>query len=153
MSLKKTFQPIEWTDEMTIGIATVDKQHHYLVDTLQNANERLLKDHDGALLSQVAKDLLSYAIMHFETEEELMQRYGYEAARPEEAHTHIEQHREFSRRVVAISDQVREGREVSRVEVLEFLNNWLRDHVLGVDQLMGDFLRQAMSETDFESDH
>ena len=153
MSLKDPFQPIEWTDAMTIGVATIDKQHHFLVDTLQHANEALLKDHNNVLLSQVARDLLSYAIMHFETEEELMQRYGYEAACPEEAHTHIEQHRAFSRRVVAINDQLREGREVSRVEVLEFLNNWLRDHVLGIDQLLGAFLRQAMNETDPEPDH
>jgi hemerythrin len=102
---------------------------------------------------QISKDLLGYAITHFDTEETLMRRYGYEDLFPEEARKHIQQHREFSRQVVSVCDHLREGREVSSVEVLKFLNHWLRDHVLGIDQMLGDFLRQAMSESDGESDH
>jgi hemerythrin-like metal-binding protein len=148
-----SFQPIEWLESMATGVATIDKQHRFLVDTLQQANAELSGDHDGELLMEISKDLLSYAITHFDTEESLMRRYGYEDLFPEEARKHIQQHREFSRQVVAVCDQLREGREVSSVEVLKFLNHWLRDHVLGIDQMLGDFLRQAMSESDGESDH
>jgi hemerythrin-like metal-binding protein len=144
----ESFQPIEWSESMATGIAAIDKQHHYLVDTLQVANEKLLADDSDMLLSQVVKDLLGYAIMHFETEESLMQRYGYAEACPDEARVHIAQHREFSRQVVAVSDQLREGQSVSRIEVLRFLNHWLRDHVLGIDQLLGAFLQQKMGEPD-----
>ncbi len=144
--MNNTFQPIEWTEEMATGVAAIDKQHHFLVDTLQDANKKLLHGNDEASLAQISKDLLSYAITHFETEEKLMQRYGYEAACPEEARHHIAQHRDFSHQVVAVCDQLREGRTVSSEEVLKFLNHWLRDHVLGVDQLLGAFLRQAMEE-------
>ena len=153
MSLKTSFQPIEWVDAMATGIATIDRQHHFLIDTLQQANEKLLQDENDALLGEIAKVLLSYALTHFETEEELMQRYGYEAACPEDAHAHVAQHRDFSRRVVALRDQLREGREVSRIEVLRFLNHWLRDHVLGIDQRLGAFLRQAMSEVGDDPGH
>lgn len=146
------FQPIEWADSMATGIATIDKQHRYLIETLQKANKKLLGVQDNALLREITKALLSYALTHFETEEELMQRYGYQEARPDEASDHVAQHRDFSRQVVAISDRLREGREVSNAEVLAFLNHWLRDHVLGVDQLLGEFLRQVMSESDRTSD-
>jgi hemerythrin-like metal-binding protein len=142
------FQPIEWEESMATGIAAIDKQHHFLVDTLQQANEELLGDHDGELLMEISRNLLSYAITHFDTEEALMQRYSYEEVFPEEARKHITQHREFSRQVVAVCDQLREGREVSSVEVLKFLNHWLRDHVLGIDQVLGEFLRQAMQDAD-----
>jgi hemerythrin len=54
--------------------------------------------------------------------------------------------------VVSVCDHLREGREVSSAEVLKFLNHWLRDHVLGIDQLLGEFLCQAMSDTDGKSD-
>lgn len=131
---------------MATGIESIDKQHRYLVDTLQEANEKLLRDNDSELLNQIARDLLSYAITHFETEEKLMQRYGYEAACPQEARDHIAQHRAFSKQVVAVCDQLREGQEISHLEVLKFLNHWLRDHVLGIDQLLGKFLHQAMVE-------
>jgi hemerythrin len=153
MSLKTSFQPIEWVDAMATGIETIDRQHRFLIDTLKQANERLLQDENVALLGEIAKVLLSYALTHFETEEELMQRYGYEAACPEDAHAHVAQHRDFSRRVVALRDQLREGREVSRIEVLRFLNHWLRDHVLGIDQRLGSFLRQVMTKAGDKPGH
>ncbi len=148
--MNDSFQAIEWRDDMATGVATIDKQHRFLVDTLQDANEELLHGNDCELLNQISRDLLSYAITHFETEEQLMQRYGYEAACPEEARNHIAQHRDFSRQVVAVCDRLREGREVSSLEVLKFLNHWLRDHVLGVDQLLGEFLRRVMGEAERE---
>jgi hemerythrin-like metal-binding protein len=134
------FQPIEWNESMLTGIADIDKQHQYLVDTLQEANKKLLSDDNNILLRQIVRDLLGYAIMHFETEETLMQRYGYDKAYPEEAQSHIAQHRDFSRQVVMVRDQLREGCMVSREEVLSFLNHWLREHVFGTDQLLGKYL-------------
>ncbi len=142
------FQSIEWAESMSTGIDAIDKQHHFLVDTLQEANKKLLSAHDNAVLSDITKVLLRYAITHFETEEKLMQRYGYAESHPAEAQQHIKQHREFSRQVVAVCDQLREGRDVSHIELTTFLNNWLRVHLLGVDQLLGEFLRQAIGEAD-----
>lgn len=143
MALDIPFVPIEWSERMVTGMAQVDVQHRYLVDTLCEANTKLLDDHDGALLTEIAKRLLNYAIMHFETEEKLMQRFGYAAAHPEVARAHIAQHREFSRQVVAVCDQLREKRHVHSVEVLKYLNEWLLHHVLGIDQLLGAFVSNA----------
>ncbi len=144
--MNNSFQSIEWSDRMATGIPAIDKQHRFLVETLRGANEKLLSDRDGYLLSKIAKDLLGYAITHFETEEALMLRYGYNTAHPEEAKNHIAQHREFSRKVVSVCEQLREGSKVSRIEVLTFLNDWLYDHLLGVDQQYGEYLRKAMEK-------
>lgn len=146
MTVTLEFQPIEWSDQMTTGVAQIDTQHRFLVDTLRQANSRLLDDHETALLGEIAKDLLTYAIMHFETEENLMRRYGYAEAFPELAKVHIAQHRDFSHQVVAVCDNLREGRQVSRVDVLKYLNEWLRHHVLGIDQKLGAFLRDAAKQ-------
>jgi hemerythrin-like metal-binding protein len=145
MPRKKGFQQIEWQESMATGIPAIDKQHRYLVDTLAAANKTLFANNDDTLLNQVVNDLLGYAITHFETEEALMQRYSYATTCPEEAATHIAQHRYFSRQVVAILDQLREGQKVSRTEVLSFVNHWLRDHVLGTDQKLGRYLRKKMA--------
>jgi hemerythrin len=146
--MDKPLQSIEWSDTMATGIDTIDRQHRFLIDTLQQANEKLLNEDGTTQLNKIAKDLLSYAITHFETEEKLMQQYDYAAAHPEEARNHIEQHRDFSRQVVDVCDQLHKGQEISRIELLTFLNHWLHDHVLGVDQLLGEFLRQVMTEAD-----
>lgn len=129
---------------MATGIDAIDKQHQYLVETLQNMDENLRDNDSDQLLSQMVRDLLGYALMHFEVEETLMLRYDYAAAYPEEAKAHIAQHRDFSRQVVSVRDQLREGEKVSRKQLQRFLNHWLREHMLGVDQSLGKFLRQKM---------
>jgi hemerythrin-like metal-binding protein len=146
MSVSLGFEPIEWSEKMLTGISQIDTQHRFLVDTLRTANNRLLNDHEGPLLGEIAKDLLTYAIMHFETEENLMQRHGYAEAFPDLAKVHVAQHRDFSHQVVAVCDNLREGRQVSRIDVLKYLNEWLRNHVLGIDQKLGAFVRGAASK-------
>jgi hemerythrin-like metal-binding protein len=138
------FHTIEWDESMATGIADIDKQHQYLIKTLREMNDKLLDDDSDLLLSHVVKDLLGYALIHFEVEEALMLRYGYMAAYPEEAQAHIAQHRTFSRRVVTLRDQLRERQTVSRIEILRFLNHWLSNHVLGIDQALGKFLVQEI---------
>jgi hemerythrin len=41
---------------------------------------------------------------------------------------------------------MRENRVVSSVEVLKYLNDWLRNHVLGIDQQLGTFVREAQAK-------
>ncbi len=135
---------IEWEESMATGIDIIDKQHHYLIEILQHMNESQLDDDGDLLLSRVVRDLLGYALMHFEAEEALMLRYDYAAAYPEEAKAHIAQHREFSRKVVRVRDKLREGQKVSRMEIQGFLNHWLREHLLGIDQSLGKFLLEKM---------
>ncbi len=129
---------------MATGIDIIDKQHHYLIEILQQLNEKQLDDDGDLLLSHVVRDLLGYALMHFEAEEALMLRYDYAAACPEEAKAHIAQHREFSRKVVSVRDKLREGQKVSHMEIQGFLNHWLREHLLGIDQSLGKFLLEKM---------
>lgn len=144
MSQIESFQAVEWQESMATGIPEIDKQHQYLFDTFNDAGKKLLTNDDDFLAIQFTKNLLGYAITHFETEEALMQRYEYATACPEEAETHIAQHRRFSKQVVAILDQLREGQKVSRIEVLSFLRQWLRNHVLGTDQMLGEYLTNKM---------
>lgn len=147
MSKLEQFKPIKWDESMATGIPAIDKQHRFLVDTLQDANKKLLNEKNSELLRQVAKDLLGYAITHFETEEALMQQHGYATTHPQEARNHVAQHRSFSSQVVSVSNQLRERQDVSRIEVLRFLNHWLNDHVLGTDQHFAKFLNHLTNQT------
>lgn len=140
------FQGIQWDASMAGGISAIDRQHQFLVETLDEANRHLLTERDSRHLRQVVKALLGYAIMHFETEEALMQRFDYATACPAEARDHIAQHRDFSNKVVSVQEHLREGRRVSRIEVLSFLNNWVREHVLGADKSLCNYLNQRIKQ-------
>jgi hemerythrin-like metal-binding protein len=142
MPIEKLNLNIEYSDSLLTGISEIDEQHRFLIDTLHEANYMFSNSYDKELLDQITKDLLSYAITHFETEEKLMQENGYNTAHPNKAQDHISQHRNFSNRIVSINDRLREGLSIPYIELFEFLNAWLQNHVLGFDQELGSYLRK-----------
>lgn len=133
-------EPIEWNDSFETGIREIDEQHRILVNTLNEANEKLAGDVSLDFVEQITQDLLSYALYHFETEEELMHEYGYADESTEDADTHLQQHRSFSGQVVKVRDNLRAGIPISREELITFLNNWLVNHILNTDKKLGAFI-------------
>lgn len=135
-------QTLQWSDRFLTGVVEIDDQHRILVGILNEAGFRLSRDGGADYLEQVTSDLLSYAIYHFATEERLMLQYDYGDAWPEDAQAHLNEHRDFSSKVMAVGDQVRQGQPVSTEELLRFLRNWLVNHVLNTDQRLGAFIKQ-----------
>jgi hemerythrin len=129
---------IVWNDDLMTGIEKIDEQHQILVNLFNEANTRLTNNNSAEFLEQITRDLLSYALYHFETEEELMQKYHF--AENTDDDTHIKQHRSFSARVVAVRNDIKAGVLISREELLSFLNNWLINHILNTDKKLASFL-------------
>lgn len=140
--MKARYDPIEWNKKLLTGVSEIDSQHKILVDAINEANIRLMEDRDIKLVEQMTKDLLSYAIFHFETEEELMQQYGYDSESGDDAKLHQKQHREFSSQVLAVRNGLRDGKEISREDLLAFLNSWLVSHIMNTDQHLGAFIKR-----------
>ncbi|MBF0355792.1 MAG: hemerythrin family protein [Alphaproteobacteria bacterium] len=129
-----------WSDSFVTGVAEIDEQHRILVNTLNEANSKLTDTSSIELLEQITRDLLSYALYHFETEEDLMQNYDYVGEKSDESGTHLEQHRAFSAKVVAVRDGLKSGSRISRDDLLSFLNGWLVNHILNTDKKLGAFI-------------
>jgi len=143
--------PIQWSDVLLTGVAEIDRQHRVLVDTLTEARVKLTSETDNPVFEQITRYLLSYAIYHFSTEEQLMLQFGYAAAMPDEAKLHLAAHRAFSERVVALREDAREGKPGSRDDLLVFLKNWLTNHIMTTDKKLGQFIcskttKQALDE-------
>ena len=126
--------PILWTNDLVTGVDEIDDQHRILVKTLNDAGVQLSGNRDAKLLEQITRDLLSYAIYHFETEEELMAQYDYAGGCPADAAAHQQQHRSFSSKVVAVRDGLKTGTPISREDLLSFLNGWLVGHIMNTDK-------------------
>ena len=131
---------IVWNDELVTGVDKIDEQHSILVNCINDANTRLASKVTAELLDQISRDLLSYALYHFETEEELMLQFNYAEACPEASETHLRQHREFSAQVVAVREGLKKGNLISREDLLTFLNGWLINHILKTDKQMAAFI-------------
>jgi hemerythrin-like metal-binding protein len=132
---------IEWTAAMETGVAEMDHQHRFLVDILNEALERpSLAEQDG-LFDRITKDLLHYALVHFDTEEGLMRQYAYDSHDPAAAEQHRHAHRSFSERVAG----ARAGGDdpEARGTLLEFLRDWLTSHVLETDRELAAHVLRA----------
>lgn len=127
---------IVWNDRFVTGIDKIDEQHRILINLFNEANTRLTTHYSAEFLEAITRDLLSYALYHFETEEQLMQQYDY----VEDVDTHIQQHRRFSTRVVAVRNNIKMGILISHEDLLAFLNSWLIDHILNTDKRLAAFL-------------
>ncbi|HRH81128.1 MAG TPA: bacteriohemerythrin [Thiobacillaceae bacterium] len=138
-------EPIVWNDSYLTGVERIDEQHQVLVNTLNEANERLANGVTRDLLEQITRELLSYALYHFETEEELMAENDYAARAAADNDRHRQEHRGFSQKVVAIREGLKDGRLVSREELLGFLNAWLVNHILNTDKKLAAYLLERGS--------
>ncbi len=131
---------VRWSDALLTGVAEIDHQHRVLVDSLAEARQTLSDEADDPLFEQLTRDLLGYAIFHFDTEEQLMERHGYDAVAPNAAAMHVAQHRSFSERVVALRAAARVGEPGPKAALLTFLEDWLVGHIMTVDKRLGQFL-------------
>lgn len=129
-----------WDDSYETGVAEIDEQHMILVHTLNEASVKLADNAGIEQLEQITQDLLAYALYHFETEETLMQEYGYVEGSPQDAAMHLEQHRSFSAKVVAVRDSIKAGNPIAPADLLSFLNQWLINHILNTDKRLATYL-------------
>ena len=131
---------IVWNNDLVTGVAKMDEQHRILVNSINEANTRLASNFSADILNQITRDLLSYALYHFETEEELMREFSYAEGRSSDFETHQRQHRDFSNKVVEVREGIKAGNLISREDLLSFLNGWLVNHILKTDKQLAEFI-------------
>jgi hemerythrin len=127
---------MEWSKELELGIAEIDRQHRWLVNATNKLHDELSKGNPSPeLVSELLSGLADYTVNHFVTEELLFERFGYPQA---EAH-----HKEHSHFV----DAVKEWKQKQAAglplgeEILNFLREWLTYHILKTDRAYVPFLK------------
>jgi len=133
-------QKAVWESSYDTGVEEIDEQHRILVNTINEADEKLSADTSQETLEAITKDLLSYALYHFETEEEMMQEHNYKGFNQSDYESHMQQHRDFSAKVVEIRESIKSGHPIDKEELIRFLINWLLNHINRTDKKLGDFL-------------
>jgi hemerythrin-like metal-binding protein len=131
---------IAWQDSFETGVGDIDDQHRVLINTLNEANARLRSETRQDAIDQLLKDLLAYALYHFDTEESLMKTFDYAGHDAPMAERHVAQHRQFAATVVDMRERFVATGELDREALLVFLNEWLTGHILGLDRKLGDFV-------------
>ncbi|MCG8636086.1 MAG: bacteriohemerythrin [Desulfobacterales bacterium] len=126
-----------WGDRLKIGIASVDDQHRELV-AMVNALYKAMKMRTGAKQAgRILERLADYTAYHFKFEEDLFKKYGYT-----EQESHKKIHRELVAKVTGFKEEFEEGKAALSTELMEFLTDWLRDHIMKTDTAYVSFLKE-----------
>ena len=68
---------IEWTDNLSVGIDSIDEQHKKLVNIINALNDAILSGESNNLLIQIFNNLATYTNVHFTYEENMFAEFGY----------------------------------------------------------------------------
>ena len=124
-----------WTDIYKVNVAILDQQHQALFDTV-NELERALRVGEGnAVIDGILDRLMTYAGLHFAAEESLMERHNFPGLS-----THQIQHEMFRKKMTTLLERQRSAKAGVAVELLLFLQSWLKKHVLRTDKQYSAFL-------------
>ncbi len=120
---------IDWSDELEVGIQTIDEEHRQLVQIINDLHVAMLEHRDKAFMSRVFAELVERTKAHFATEEALFQEHGY----PAEA-SHRDEHRHLAERVIELREEFDAGNTAVTLEVMRFLRDWLIKHIVTADR-------------------
>lgn len=123
-----------WSDKLSVGVDQIDLQHQRLVQILNTLHEAMLRGSYKADLERVMVDLLSYTRYHFSFEEKLMVVAAYPGLQE-----HQRKHQAMVAQVEGYARQVVEGRALVSIKLLEFLKQWLSQHIMETDRQFGEF--------------
>ena len=137
----------EWDDSYSVGVAVIDEQHKRLIALINDLYEAMKQGDSQNTWSSAAEELdamasvldelVDYTSYHFSTEERYMREHAY----PEYA-GHKQAHGRFVERTQALKRDFDEGKAIRSMEIIEFLRDWWKEHILGVDKNYGPFFNE-----------
>lgn len=128
-------QYVEWKDEYSVGIDSIDRQHKKLIGLI-NSLQTAIDYSAGADYEQEALDaLVDYTKTHFSYEEDLMEKNDYP-----DFTTHRAEHELMIARVEQVLVEYQKNPDTAMQNAIDFLRNWLINHINGTDKQYSKYL-------------
>ncbi|WP_448384201.1 bacteriohemerythrin [Desulfosoma sp.] len=137
--LAKSSRPkarLVWTQDYSVAHAHIDAQHQKLFRMVENLSKAMAADQGQTVISRLLRELVDYAATHFAYEEGAMEQAHY----PDVA-AHRVAHQKLTSTLEEIARQFENGDASTKCEVMHFLENALRKHILSVDKKYAPYLR------------
>jgi hemerythrin-like metal-binding protein len=128
---------LNWSDKYSVGVLAIDNQHTGLFQLVNDLHTAMLKGEAKKLTGPLLHKLLQYTNTHFTAEEKMMSDTKYPG---------LAEHRKLH---VALIKQVKEyaarydkGEATVNIGLLNFLCEWLTNHIQKVDREYGPWLNE-----------
>ncbi len=119
-----------WNDKMSVGIPRIDEEHKKLVAMLNELYDSVQAGHGKEALGKILDGLIAYTAGHFKHEEKLFAETGYP-----DAPAHKKEHDDLTKQVLDVQQKYKAGvTGTLSLEVMNFLKNWLVNHIQGSDK-------------------
>jgi hemerythrin len=128
---------IVWNEKYSVGVKEIDLQHKKLTDLINGLHDAMKEGKGKDVLARVLQDLINYAASHFATEEKYMTQFKYPAYP-----AHKGEHEKFVKKVLDLQKDFNSGTAVMTLEVMNFLKDWLFNHIQGTDKKYGPFFNE-----------
>jgi hemerythrin len=128
---------INWSEALEVHIEEIDNQHRFLVELVNRLHDSMKTGSGNSILGPIFRSLLDYVNIHFETEEKLMRQHDYPAYAQ-----HKLEHDELTKKAKDLEKSFQAGKLTITIEVMNFLKDWLKNHILASDQKYAPFFAQ-----------
>lgn len=126
---------LTWKEDYSVNIKEIDDQHRKLVAMINELHDAMSERRAKEVLGEILKKLADYTVFHFSSEERLMRTNEYP-----EYEEHRGKHEKMTNKVLALQEELKQGKITLSMEVMDFLKNWLDKHILGTDKKYSAFL-------------
>lgn len=133
-------QTPHWNEHLSVGVEHIDAQHKFLLGLVARVGEAVDRDGGEEEAEADLRALCNYAVEHFAAEEALMDMDAYP-----EYDLHVGQHLECTTMALDFLQSLNEGAQVDLRAFLAFLMEWVKEHIMGVDQTLGRYLKAKAS--------
>ncbi len=128
---------IKWDNKYSVNVSMIDEEHKKFIGILNKATYVQQYDNSGRAISEILVEMNVYALKHFNTEETYMKDFKYYDYK-----SHKDEHNYFSKMVSNYCKKLIDGEIKVIEEILEFLKQWLVNHIQGTDKKYVDCFKE-----------
>jgi hemerythrin-like metal-binding protein len=126
---------LTWNSDYSVGVAALDNQHTGLFDTLNDLHAAMMKGQARGMTGPLLHKRVDYTRIHFAAEEAMMTATKYPGLVQ-----HIAKHRDLTKQVDEFAGRFERGEITLSLPLLNFLRDWLTNHILKEDHEYGPWL-------------
>jgi hemerythrin len=126
---------IAWNDKLSVQVRQFDDEHKKLIVMVNQLHDAMKEGKGKQVIGDVLNGLIAYTKNHFAAEEQLMKAHGYP-----DYDKHKKEHNQLTMTVLDLQKGYQAGSAPLSQSVMNFLKDWLTNHIQGVDKGYGPFL-------------
>lgn len=134
----------DWRGEFSVGIEAIDTDHKFLVSLINQLDKAVAEGQGKEAIGNVLNALYDFTEYHFAREEHMMAACGYP-----DMDRHAMQHKAMTAQVMEVRDDYLAG-QTNGIDhaVLEFLEDWLGNHIICHDLLYQSCMQTSRDAVD-----